>query len=328
MTFFPAVSTLEATRSDLRTRLHTSLHHLVFEAGAGVAPEGLSPARLSDLTLNADPFPAPVVFAGHAAILKAAQGGDRDGFRAACTTLLDAAPQGTAAPEALTILPFSPEALTPAGEALLRAAFLDDVGLMTHLDAPPPVLINAARRTLGEALDTLHRAAPDWHADLAALVSQILLAVPGAGSTGHFGGASSFDAFGALIFNAEALTSPARALMSVVHESAHLRMFLYHLDDAVLLNDGEARYASPLRREPRPMEGIFHAAWVSARMVAAARVVCASPLAPDWADDLAQQSEAARKAFDDCLPVLTEHALFSPFGQTLFTDARKAMDAD
>ncbi|MFW2542789.1 aKG-HExxH-type peptide beta-hydroxylase [Primorskyibacter sp. 2E107] len=327
MTLYPALRGLDATKADLRDRLYTSLHHLIFEAGQGIAPDTVTQDLVSGLTREARPYPAPVVFAAHAALLKAAQAKDEAGFAAACNDLLEAAPAGTAAPERPAVLRFGAPDLSRTGLRLLRPAFQDDVGLMTDLDAPDHETAEAAETALMQALGGLRAAAPTWHADLCGLVSQLLLAVPGPTSAGHFGGASSFDAFGALLFNAQSLTSPEQALMGLVHEAAHLRLFLYHLADPVLLNDSEARYCSPLRREPRPMEGIFHAAWVSARMVAAAQAVRASAQAPDWSEALLPLESGARQAFGDCLPVLQSDAQFTPFGQTLFHDAREALNA-
>lgn len=328
MTFRPDARSLDGIRKYLLQRLHVSLHHLVIEAGEGLAPASLTPDRIERLTLGASPFPAPVVFAGHAALLKAAQAGDEAAFRAFAAAFANACPEGTTAPGDFTIQPFDSEILGVESQALLSAAFLDDVGLMAGLRAPEPDLLGESRRVMEAALDTLRRCTPNWHAETAGLVAQILLAVPGEGSAGHFGGASSFDAFGALMFNARTLKDPAHAIMSLVHESAHLRLFLHHLDDAVLLNDSEARYRSPLRHEPRPMEGVFHAAWVSARMVAFARDLARAQDAPDWVPLVMAQAKAARIAFDDCLPVLHAEGRFTAFGQRLLADALEALGED
>ena len=56
-------------------------------------------------------------------------------------------------------------------------------------------------------------------------------------------------------------------VVTLIHESSHLKLFSAYLDDEIVLNDPNEVYSSPLRREARPMNGIYHAAFVLARMV-------------------------------------------------------------
>lgn len=51
----------------------------------------------------------------------------------------------------------------------------------------------------------------------------------------------------------------------VVHESAH--QYLYYLMQQDRICSGEGLYTSPLRKDPRPIEGIYHAVFVLARLV-------------------------------------------------------------
>ncbi len=55
-------------------------------------------------------------------------------------------------------------------------------------------------------------------------------------------------------------------MAALLHETAHQLLFGLSLDQPVVENDVEERYASPLRPDPRPMDGIFHATFVCARM--------------------------------------------------------------
>jgi HEXXH motif-containing protein len=52
----------------------------------------------------------------------------------------------------------------------------------------------------------------------------------------------------------------------LVHEASHLLLFGLVGGKALSRNDPAARYASPLRRDPRPIDGIFHAAFVATRV--------------------------------------------------------------
>lgn len=83
---------------------------------------------------------------------------------------------------------------------------------------------------------------------------------------------TSFRAFGCILVRT---LHPEREwttyLENIVHEAAHLYLYLLSLDDPLLLDDGDATYRSPLRTEPRPLSGIFHAMFVLARTIRAIR---------------------------------------------------------
>ena len=75
------------------------------------------------------------------------------------------------------------------------------------------------------------------------------------------------------------------------------------------------------------MEGIFHALWVSARMVVAAEAVINVENPPPWSDQLVQKQSNARTAFLDCAKTVAKHAELTELGQTLYSDAQEAIDA-
>ena len=56
-------------------------------------------------------------------------------------------------------------------------------------------------------------------------------------------------------------------LEHIVHECAHQYLFALQIFDPVVLNDVSELYDAPIRIQKRPMNGIFHACFVLARMV-------------------------------------------------------------
>lgn len=54
---------------------------------------------------------------------------------------------------------------------------------------------------------------------------------------------------------------------NLVHETAHQYLFQCSTFDQLCENPHEDRYASPLRKDPRPMMGIFHAVFVLCRIL-------------------------------------------------------------
>lgn len=56
-------------------------------------------------------------------------------------------------------------------------------------------------------------------------------------------------------------------LEHIVHECAHQHLFALQLIDPVVLNHKDELFDAPIRKQKRPMDGIFHACFVLARMV-------------------------------------------------------------
>ena len=326
MSIQPDIPSLLSRRDQIKDRLYTSLHHLIFEAAAELVPPALSEADLKALVLPERGFPAPVVFAFHRGLMNAALTQNTHGFKSLSDDLARLSDAEATAPETLTAADMSEACFSATSMQALKTAFQDDVGLTAHLGAPDPAMRDAANTHLETAMSTLAKIAPDWHREIELLGSQIIN-TQSQDETVSIGGAAVFDAFGAVLINPETFRSPSVPLTQLVHEVSHQHMFLFHLDDAILLNDDEAAYASPLRQEPRPMEGIFHAGWVSARMSLVADAVLSSSDRPDWADAMAAEKETTIAVFKDCAEVIDEHAEFTPFGRALYTTAREAIDA-
>lgn len=53
----------------------------------------------------------------------------------------------------------------------------------------------------------------------------------------------------------------------IVHETSHLQLEILHAVDKLVLNNDSERFKSPVRTDPRPIIGIFHATFVLSRMV-------------------------------------------------------------
>lgn len=166
----------------------------------------------------------------------------------------------------LRVLPFASPALSPGALQLLQYALSDDVGLTTALVAPSAAEVDRVGDMFARLRSGLREATPDWWAEFETLVRLVLLA-ESTDRSGGFGGASAFAAWGAVLVNPRAAPAPLDLSLTLVHESSHLKLFSAFVADEIVLNDPDERFASPLRVEPRPMNGIYHAAFVLARMI-------------------------------------------------------------
>ena len=202
-----------------------------------------------------------------------------------------------------------------------------------HLAAVTPAELAAARQLIGRAMDELQQAAPDLYAEVLIITREIVVAQPGQSRRLDFGAVSSFAAWGAIGINHRAHSHWADCLRTVVHESAHLLLFAIARDQPLVYNDATERQSSPLRDDARPVDGIFHAAFVSARE-ALALDACLQRLeaAPATADPaLAGYLEQLRSlsvlAFVECDAQLREHAQLSPLGKEILSETRSYIES-
>ena len=87
-----------------------------------------------------------------------------------------------------------------------------------------------------------------------------------------------------------------------------------------------SRPASPLRQDPRPLEGIYHATYVSARMHRSLqRLVQSRVLSPDQQAQARKSMENHACAFVSGMETLDQHADFTATGRAIIESARAYM---
>ena len=100
----------------------------------------------------------------------------------------------------------------------------------------------------------------------------------------------------------------------IVHETSHLQLMALGIHDKLVLNDDTPRFLAPIRRDLRPMFGIFHAAFVLSRMVRIFRRLAAAHTDPVWGENL----EIMKEQFDKALSVVfSEEAILTPAGRRI-----------
>jgi HEXXH motif-containing protein len=112
----------------------------------------------------------------------------------------------------------------------------------------------------------------------------------------------------------------------LAHESGHAILFGMSLGEQLVKNEATARYASPLRSDPRPMDGVVHATYVLARMYYTMTRLLASKLLTDEERTLATaRREQHGQGFEDGLVSLDANAEWTPEGAAAFAAARGYM---
>jgi hypothetical protein len=108
---------------------------------------------------------------------------------------------------------------------------------------------------------------PEMYDEFLSLVKEIILVGSDKeNSEFKFDGGSCYMLWGGLFINAENERNDVTMIEALVHESSHSLLFSYSIDEPLVRNEDNELFSSPLRDDLRPMDGIYHATFVSARM--------------------------------------------------------------
>jgi HEXXH motif-containing protein len=179
----------------------------------------------------------------------------------------------------------------------------------------------------------LRDAVPELHAEIRTIVRDIVLSRSDGTSPVIYSGASSLALWGAMTINPETQAEWPQIYRHVVHEAGHNLLFAIAREQPLVADDPGARYASPVRPDPRPMDGIFHAAFVSAREAYAFDALlcrhevadCLSKMEQRALEDLLKPSVLA---FWDCAGILRAEAQLTELGRAVLADCETYMTAN
>jgi HEXXH motif-containing protein len=304
----------------MRARLVDSLRYVVAEAsGLIAAPAGFGAclARLAHGPVS------PQAFGAYYELVLAL---DEDDLDAAAGFLREIAQAPARTPQILVT------ALAPAGHResdRIRRLSDTDPTIAFEIEPPPAAAAAASGARVHAALALLDRGFPELAGEIRGLVGEVVLAAPpdrpGADT---FDGASAFMLWGAMILNACRHESRIAMAEALAHESAHSLLFGFAAHGPLVENDDRERFTSPLRHDPRPLDGIYHAAFVSARMhLALDRLMSAGVLDAEERAFARASLEGHVKAFSEGAHVVDAHARLTPVGAAVLEGARAYMGA-
>ena len=225
------------------------------------------------------------------------------------------------APE-LTLQPLEPDVLGEDCERFGRLIALGDGG--GSMFAPPSPAEWSRFQTRGQdALGVMAKVNPAWSDELAALLTRVIGAVPGPDARQRFAGASSFMVWGAIFINVSQDRDRMQVLASLAHEATHQLLFGLSRDEPLVTNPPTDRFTSPLRRQPRPMDGVFHATYVAARLTCLYEMLAAGHPALTSEERLGAAERVApmRRRFEEGHAVVRAEARLTPLGRRLIEEA-------
>jgi hypothetical protein len=316
--FDPCAERARGLDARMRRRLADSVSYVA----AQVAPQlALPAAELDAFLARAQRGPlSPHAFGAYYDWVLALEAGDLGDAAEHLADLLAAPAAGQAGPRILAL----GDAGARSADRYRRHVDTDPEQPLT-IQPPPPELAAAARARIEAALARLDAGHAPLAAEIRALVREVVLAV-GSGDDWSFDGASSFMLWGAIVLNAAEHRSWLDTAQALAHESAHNLLFGLCADGPLLRNDDTERYASPLRVDPRPLDGIFHATFVTARMhQAVARLRAAGVLDADERAEAERALASCTSLFAQGLATLDAHAEPTPLGEAVLAGAREYM---
>lgn len=208
------------------------------------------------------------------------------------------------------------------------ASFVDaGAGIDFEIFPPSPKAAAGCREQIQGAFDLMDAGDPALAAEIRALLREIVLAAGAEDPKAlTFDGASASMLWGAIIINANRRDGTLGMAQMLAHESAHNLIFGLCAEGPLVENSPEELYRSPLRVDPRPMIGIYHATYVTARMHRVVQRLLASgvlsaPLPEKARKELAEN----RRLFDQGITVVREHAKLTPLGEAIIRGAEQYM---
>lgn len=226
----------------------------------------------------------------------------------------------------LQIIPLQDPRQSSVSSRYIR--FLDsDPTTPIELLPPSQTLADSYGSQIEAALRLIELLTPELYGEIKAVVREIILAV-NTGDENYFqyGGASSFMMWGSLLMNASNEHNLLGLVQSLVHESAHSLLFGMCADGPVLENSGQELHASPLRKDPRPLDGIYHAVFVTARMYyVLSEMMKSGKLGMESRSDIEKQLKEHQERFFDGMETLTEYARLTKLGKAIIRSAEDYM---
>lgn len=195
----------------------------------------------------------------------------------------------------------------------------------------PPAPDPDFQQRVVDALNLIDVADPALARELRGLVIQVVGAAPSSDPQARsFGSVSSFMLWGLLILNLERYRTAADLIQGLVHEAAHLLLFAHSIDGPLVTNAIEERYVSPLRPDPRPMDGVFHATFVSARMHYVnhkLRDAVTAGFEPIAVPELDRRLAEIRGLYFGGLQTVQDHAKLTPPGRRILEETLDYMNS-
>jgi|GEM_PF-4390388 len=186
----------------------------------------------------------------------------------------------------------------------------------------PPSVIETAAMTdyICQGLDTIQDIDPPQFNDITQFIKNFIIVKSDTLKAG-----STFDAFGFIYMSVFPQDKDAfDALDYIIHETAHHYIYALSTIDELVINDFEERFDSPIRKDPRPMLGLFHAAYVLAKLIHFFEKMINRPdLHTFDLKRVTDRLELYRYQYQEGLAIIEQQGQLTEMGQAVMLASRK-----
>jgi hypothetical protein len=202
-----------------------------------------------------------------------------------------------------------------------------DDSLKFEIFPPSPEAATNCRRFIKDAFDLMDAGDPELAAEIRALLREIVLAAGTLEAKAMtFDGASAFMLWGAIIINANQPKRELTMVQMLAHESSHNLLFGLSADEPLVENSPDELFSSPLRMDPRPMYGIYHATFVLARMHRAVKGLLDSGILSATQKEIAEKDLADNaRLFANGIETVDRFGKLTPLGKIVMDGAKAYM---
>ena len=315
MNFEPSAERGAALDQRMRERLADTLDYLFSEVGE---PLGVSAVEAAALTARIRASAqSPNLFGTYYDLVLALEGDDLDEARQLAADLLVSA--DTAGTRVGSI-----EGRSEKETNRFRRLLIDDPEMAAQ---PNQGLLDDTLARTEAGFELLDRGFPEMAAEIRALLREIVIAAgPEDPKAATFDGASSYMLWGAILLNARGQTNVLDTAQALAHESGHNLLFGFCSSGSLVENEDEELFSSPLRVDPRPMDGVFHATYVVARMhQTVSRLIASGVLDEEQLRAAQTDLVAHRRSFDIGNQVIRDGGRLTKLGEDAIESARAYM---
>lgn len=280
--FFPNGSQARALNRRMRLSLADSLQHIAEESAGKLAFNFSALEPLISNMRSGGRYPCSS-FAIYAEIVLAICNGEHD----RAVNLLEELVLEKPLAQPWRVLAIDDAVHEKNMDRLLRS-MNHDPNTKFFMGPPSADLVDRFSQRVMEGYSLLATVVPELAEEFEELVSDVILVVGDDNANYQFDGGSSYLLWGGLFLNATSHKNEVAMAEVMAHESAHILLYACAADEALVKNPDEELFPSPLRIDLRPMDGIYHATFVSARMHWAMAQLISSGRLSDTALDTAK----------------------------------------
>lgn len=211
----------------------------------------------------------------------------------------------------LDILPYSEASL---GDDYRRYPMLvfTTFSKSSPIGTPEPHLFESHKTKIIDALKIIHNVDHASYEAFTCLVNEIIVGIS-KDKQNSFGGASSLMTWGAIFINAQHYASLPKVVEFIIHELTHCILFGINAKNTLVLNPINESFPSALRRNLRPMDGIYHATLVCAHVAMfMQKWILNENIGLEETDEANDIFVRNKKSFEKMLPMVKKHGKLSP----------------